>query len=205
MSPTGSPCRYADLFDIENRPGAGVRLWGRTVEQQLARVIEASDRQRLGNAPDRPEGTKDADADRALHSDTYFLALAVRRVLRFADAIAEQISDERLDRARDEFVAVAPQLKDMRDIYEHLDEYLLGEGQAQRHGRIADRIAPILELRWDCANVVVRFGSQSLDLTLAAQAAIRLADATAAIWEEHLDATREDKDPPPDDGIARML
>src|SRR3954465_2864215 len=191
MASTGSSYRYADLFDIENRPGAGVRLWGRAVDDQLTRVIEASDRHRLGHAPDRPGVSKDPDAERRLHSDTYFLALAVRRVLRFADAIAKQVRDERLDRARDEFLAAAPQLKDMRDIFEHLDEYLLGEGKAQREGRIAGRVAPILELRWDCANVVVRFGSEALDLTLAAQAAVRLASQAAAVWESHLDAMLE--------------
>src|SRR4051812_31291639 len=43
--------RYEDLFDIENRPGAGVRLWGKAVEAQIERVIDAGNYHRQNHAP----------------------------------------------------------------------------------------------------------------------------------------------------------
>ena len=38
---------YADLFDIEQRPGSGLELWTSTVERQLDRVRDANYRHRL--------------------------------------------------------------------------------------------------------------------------------------------------------------
>jgi hypothetical protein len=91
------------------------------------------------------------------------------------------------------FVAAAPEAKDFRDFFEHLDEYLLGSGRAQREGRIAGRISPILRLRWGHANVVVDFGGATLDVTAAGAAAVKLAEATGEVWEQCLDKARENR------------
>lgn len=90
-----------------------------------------------------------------------------------------------------------------RDFFEHLDDYLVaGE---RRHKRLPGRVSPVLHCRWDCSNVVVRFGEDRMDVTLAAQAAVDLAEVTSAVWEQQLEASRESRAPPPDDGIPRML
>lgn len=208
----GSSFRYEDLFDIENRPGAGVRLWGKAVEDQIQRVVIAGNRHRQNHAPDGvhiPEGERlehDPDAERRLHAEVYFLALAIRRVILFHEAISEQISDTRLAQARAAFVATAPWAKEFRDIFEHLDEYLLGAGRAQQKGRIAGRISPILRLRWGQANVVVDFGGATLDVTAAGEAACKLADATGNVWEEYRDkALTTTGEEPPDDGVPRIV
>ncbi len=116
---------YEDLFDIEKRPGAGVGLWTRAVEMQLERVREANYRHRLHHGPNEQEKQDDPDAERRLHADVYFLALAIRRVLLFHDVFTKQVDDKRLRQARTKFNASAPKAKELRDFYEHLDEYLL--------------------------------------------------------------------------------
>src|SRR5437868_4823688 len=130
MPEAESSFRYEDLFDIENRPGAGVQLWGKAVEDQIQRVVIAGNRHRQNHAPDGvhiPQGERldhDPDAERRLHTEVYFLALAIRRVILFHDAISKQISDTRLAQARATFIAAAPQAKNFREFFEHLDEYL---------------------------------------------------------------------------------
>ena len=211
MTDLESSFRYEDLFDIENRPGAGVRLWGKAVEDQIERVVIAGNRHRQNHAPGGvtvPEEERlesDPEAERRLHTEVYFLALSIRRVLLFHEAISKQINDERLTCARATFVRAAPQAKDFRDFFEHLDEYLLGSGREQREGRVTERISPILRLRWDQANVVVDFGGRMLDVTAAGAAAVELAADTGEVWEEYLEQTRKGAATPPHDGAPRML
>lgn len=154
---------YEDLFDIEKRPGAGVGLWARAVEMQLERVREANYSHRLHHSPNEQQKREDPDAERRLHADVYFLALAIRRVLLFHDVFAKQVDDERLRRLRAKFDANAPKAKELRDFYEHLDEYLLD--RPAKHVKFAGRAAPVLLCRWDCDNVIVRFGEREIDVT----------------------------------------
>jgi hypothetical protein len=198
---------YEDLFDIEKRPGAGVGLWTRTVEMQLARVREANLHHRLHHSPNEQEKREDPGAEARLHADVYFLALAIRRVLLFHDVFAKQVDDRRLGRARAKFDAAVPRAKELRDFYEHLDEYLLDS--PRKHVKVPGRAAPVLFSRWDCENVVVRFGEREIDVTLAALAAIELGRESEARWDEHLDRIRRANPspgpPPVGDGIARVL
>jgi hypothetical protein len=198
---------YEDLFDIEKRPGAGVGLWTRAVEMQLERVREDNYRHRLHSSPNEKEQQDDAEAESRLHADVYFLALAIRRVLLFHDVLAKYVSDERLARARAKFDASAPKAKELRDFYEHLDEYLLDS--PRKRVKFEGRAAPVLRSRWDSDNVVVSFGERDIDVTLAAVAAIELGRASEALWDEHLERIKRENpnpDPPPvDDGIARVL
>lgn len=174
---------------------------------QLQRVIEASDRHRFHHSPNEQERREDPDAEARLHADVYFLALAIRRVLLFHDLLSRHVTDERLARARDKFHKAAPKAKELRDLYEHLDEYLLDS--PRKHIKLPGRAAPVLLCRWDCSNVVVRFGAREIDVTLAAHAAIELGRISATVWDENLEQAKSrnsTSDPPPtDDGIDRML
>jgi hypothetical protein len=197
---------YEDLFDIEKRPGAGVGLWTKAVEMQLERVRDANYRHRLSHSPSDKEKREDQEAERQLHADVYFLALAIRRVLLFHDVFARQVEDDRLHEARAKFDASAPKAKELRDFYEHLDEYLLDS--PAKHVKIPGRAAPVLLCRWDCDNVIVRFGEREIDVTLAAVAAIELGRTSETLWDEHLDRIKRENPsapPPADDGIARVL
>jgi hypothetical protein len=124
-------------------------------------------------------GSRTRTPSGACHADVYFLALAIRRVLLFHDVFAKKVDDERLRRARAKFDANAPGAKELRDLYEHLDEYLLDS--PRKHVKFPGRAAPVLICRWDCDNVVVRFGEREIDVTLAALAAIELGRASEAL------------------------
>lgn len=198
---------YEDLVDIEKRPGAGVGLWTRAVELQLERVREANYAHRLHNSPSEKEQQDDPDVESRLHADVYFLALSIRRVLLFHGVFAKHVQDPRLRQARAKFDASAPKAKELRDFYEHLDEYLLDS--PSKHVKFEGRAAPMLHLRWDCDNVVVSFGERELDITLAAVAAIELGRGSEALWDEHLKRIKRENPsphpPPTDDGIERVL
>jgi len=196
---------YEDLFDLENRPGAGVRLWGKAVGLQLGRVVEVCDRHRRNHVPGADTKDDAAETEAQLHTDVYFLVLATRRVLLFHEAIAKRIPGApRLTEAKRRFEASAPHIEDLRNFFEHLNNYLLAT--KERHKRLPSRVSPVIHCRWDRSNVVVRFGTDSMDVTLAAQAAIELADATAPVWDEHLQRAKEPAgEPPPDDGVRRMM
>lgn len=198
---------YEDLFDIEKRPGAGVGLWTRAVELQLERVREANYAHRLHNSRNEKEHQDDPNAESRLHADVYFLALSIRRVLLFHDVFARHVQDPRLRQARARFDASAPDAKELRDFYEHLDEYLLDS--PRKHVKFDGRAAPMLHLRWDCDNVVVSFGERELDITLAAAAAIKLGRESQTLWDEHVERIKHENprpgQPPTDDGIERVL
>ena len=144
---------YEDLFDIEKRPGAGAGLWRRAAELQLERVREANYSHRLHHSPNEQQQKDDPDAVERLHTDVYFLALAIRRVLLFHDLLAKNVADPRLAQARAKFETAAD-AKELRDFYEHLDEYLLDS--PKKHVKFPGRAAPVLHCRWGCDNVVVQ-------------------------------------------------
>ena len=57
------------------------------------------------------------------HADAYLLAMAIRQVLRAAEAMAEAIghADDQLDYVRRQFLHAHPDAKDARDVLEHFD------------------------------------------------------------------------------------
>lgn len=199
--------RYEDLYDAEKRPGAGVALWTKGVEHQLARVRAVGYRHRLNHSPHPDEKRDDPDAEWQLHCDVYFLALAIRRVVLFHDLFSRGSGDARLKAARRVFDQAAPSAKALRDFLEHLDEYLLDS--PRKHMNFPGRAAPVLRLRWQADNVLVLFGPYEVDVTLAAVAAIELGRATTEVWEEHLAAAlaarSHDEPPDRDDGVPRVL
>lgn len=123
------------------------------------------------------------------------------------DVFAKQVDDQRLGQARAKFDASAPRAKELRDFYEHLDQYLLDS--PTKHVKVPGRAAPVLVCRWDCDNVILHFGEREIDVTLAAVAAIELGRASEALWDEHLKRIKRDNPsphpPPVDDGIPRVL
>jgi len=197
---------FEDLYDIEKRPGAGVSLWRSAVELQLERVREANYRHRLHSSPNENEKIEAPEAEGQLHADVYFLALAIRRLLRFQEAFAAQVDDPRLRAARARFDAAAPEVKQLRDLLEHLDEYLLD--LPSKYVKVAGRTAPVLHLRWDSDNVVISIGELWVDITGAGVAAVELGRKSEALWDEHLDRVKREapsKPLPADDGIERRL
>ncbi len=199
---------YQDLFDIEQRPGAGLRLWTGVIERQLERVRDANYRHRLHHSPVESERQDHPGAEDELHGEVYFLVLAIRRVLLFAEAFARHTKSEELDAALRRFEREAPGARKARNLYEHIDEYLL-DRPGKHMANLAGRVSPVLLCRWDADNVTIAYGPERFDATLAARAATELGRSALAIWEAELERVKslEDEGPLPDedDGIPRAL
>jgi hypothetical protein len=199
---------YLNLFDIEQRPGSGLGLWTAVVERQLERVKEANYRHRRHLSPAEPEPKEHPEAEAELHGEVYFLVLAIRRVMLFADALAKQVDDEKLTVALAQFSQQAPGVREVRNLFEHVDEYLL-DTPGKHMKRISGRVAPVLISRWDADNVVVAYGEERFDVTLAAVAAIELGKSALEVWMEELERVKsveEDEEvPTEDDGILRAM
>jgi len=64
--------------------------------------------------------------------DMYLFAMAVRQVLRFAELalrVAPEDSRGLIGQAISAFEATAPDLKNIRDVLDHFDEYIMGTGR----------------------------------------------------------------------------
>lgn len=197
---------FEDVVDLEQRPGAGVRQWTRAVRLQLGRVQDANYRHRLNLSPNEDEQVDDADAETQLHSDVYFLVLAIRRVLLFHDLLARRIDDSRLSAARSVFISMASEAKAFRDFYEHLDAYLLDA--PDKRVKFPGRASPVLMSTWAADNVVIAFADRRLDVTVAGHAAVALGEATEEVWLQSLDTlkgSRPAKEPPSEDGVRSKL
>ena len=107
--------RIASLDEIERRRlaellGGQTYLWATVVQRQGDRV-------------------KAADRD-YVQAEIYQYALALRVLLRCGEVAAELGGD--VGAALSAFDAVAPDAKDVRDVLDHFDDYLLGIGRLQR-------------------------------------------------------------------------
>lgn len=67
-----------------------------------------------------------------MQGDAYLFAMAARQALRFAQLVrrvAQPSFHSEIDRALGEFVTTAPDIKAIRDVLDHFDEYLRGTGR----------------------------------------------------------------------------
>jgi hypothetical protein len=196
---------FEDLFTIEQSAGAGLELWGGAVERQLERAKEVNYRHRLHNSPRESERREDPGAFGELQSEVYFLCLAIRRVALFCDVLEEQVADPELHKARERFKQRAGDSVVLRNILEHLDEYLL-DRPGKHMKSFEGRVSPILISMWEYDNVVVAIGEGRIDVTIAALEAIDLAKVGHAVWEQHIDLHRTETEiPANDDGVVRMF
>lgn len=70
---------------------------------------------------------------------------------------------------------------------------------------ISGRVSPVLLCRWDADNVVIAYGSEHFDVTLAAA---ELGRSALAVWEAELERVKsleEELLPDEDDGVPREL
>src|SRR5207342_1256137 len=109
-----------------------------------------------------------------------------------------------LAKALERFDREAPDARQVRNLFEHVDEYLLdAPGKHMRH--ISGRVAPVLYSRWDADNVVIAYGEERFDVTLAALAAKRLGEEALEVWNEELERVKageaETPVPEEDDGV----
>lgn len=132
--------------------------------------------------PERVEGAFECVGFQQ-ETDIHFLVV-VLRWLRTAAVAAQKVSpDGRLARSLDNFDRDLPSLKDMRDIGEHMDDYLRGGGPTSTpRGRTCERAHPrrtTLRENEDGSLTFTWAGGQ-LDLDTALSAAERLYAAIRA-------------------------
>jgi len=204
------PLDWDRLFDVGRLPGTGPGLWGEAVEQQLVAVVKLNRRHRRRHAwgPEpKPEDPNVPSVLDQLHVHAYYLVMAIKRVLRFTSSLAKTTQDQRLYALRDDYVRKFSSFEIIRDYYEHLDAYTLGEGKHQRGDapKLAAPIAPLLKSSWHTDDVIVDLGGESLNLTAAGWFAQELAKTAESIYEEHIDRNLPREDIPPQDGRARTF
>jgi hypothetical protein len=79
------------------------------------------------------ERVRKADTPKLHHIDGYLLVLAIRQVLRSAEAMNEAVGgDDELTSAQDRFLDEQPQAAAARDALTHFDNYEAGKGKLQK-------------------------------------------------------------------------
>jgi hypothetical protein len=125
-------------------------VWGQAVGIEAERILSAA------------TGTE-------RHIDCYLLVLAIRQVLRSADAMDKAIGgDEELKQAQIRFLAEHPHAQTMRDVLSHFDEYEAGNGRLQKSGEVG----PL--------NIFLGVGDDSITLSLASNLTVELSAASSA-------------------------
>ena len=119
------------------------------------------------------------------HIDGYFLVLAIRQVLRSAEAMDRAIGgDAGLRNAQTRFLAEHPQAQKMRDVLSHFDEYEAGKGKLQRSGEVG-ALNVWLGVGEDSVTVALA-SNLTVELSAASSAALALADATLSAKDRFL-------------------
>ena len=162
--------------------GLSPGYWAAALELQEGRLVD-SHRALI----EAPRGSEErSSAFRRLHIDAHFLLISLRHVLRALEVCAQVLDDERVKAISDDVAARAPWLKDFRDVLEHLDDYVRGEGRLHRDGKLPrgagpflafDPLAPPFE-------VFVHLGPHRLPLRAAAGGGSRLGQMLAEVWEQ---------------------
>jgi hypothetical protein len=185
--------RFA-LFRLGTEQGGNIKLWRYAVDLQAQRVRDAI----------AQEHERDADRQR-VDVDGHFLLVAMRNGLRFATQLQRLAPDDGLLTALGDFVDQFPQAHDMRDVFTHLDEYLLDEGRLQpsedpkrkhkRRGEV-ERGSFSWRARMQDGDVLVVFGPFALPLLAVADAAAEVMRVADDVW---LQAIRDNRDALDDD------
>jgi hypothetical protein len=163
----------------------------RRVEEDQANALEAARAASSPRPEDRFGGHEDFQAYLLwlgrLRMDAHLLMIGVGALLKLARKYAKLTGDARVDKAERAFLAIAPQAKHMRDVFEHADEYVLGDGRLQRNGAIPDEA----EIRVDLTGpepadeIELLLNPWKIPLKALSRAAIQLARDLDAVWSDH--------------------
>jgi hypothetical protein len=179
--------RHRTLARLGVEPGSGFLTWRLAVERQMRRVEEARDGQRpmlegSGSFPDV------LAAQHQFIYDAHFLLVAIRNVLRNAELLRKLTGDGRVDRALRQFDRRFPDARNLRDVLEHFDAYLLDEGRLQGDGKVGAGASLTLAWAGPHGLVLAYYDRFEVALQDAGTAAIDLAIACDEVRRERLDA-----------------
>jgi hypothetical protein len=179
--------RHGKLARLGVEPGTGFLTWRLAVERQMRRLEEARDRQRpmLAGSGTFPEVLA---AQHQFIYDAHFLLVAIRNVLGNGELLRKLTGDGRVDQALKPFDERFPDARNLRDVLEHFDAYLLDRGNLQEDGKVSPGAS--LTLAWGEPHGLMLAYYDSFEIVLqhAATAAIDLAIACDNLRREHLGA-----------------
>ena len=155
-------------------------FWSEVVQLQLTRLEAGAHAHR--ERVDHPERRSVWDGFGAsmthdlglVNADAYFLLMAIERVLRIARVYEEELPDRYVQEAIAEFTREAPDVKDLRDVLTHLDEYGRGAGRRRDLGAQGSWW-PSVGLDFERDEFTLPVGKLRVELKRAARAAIKLA------------------------------
>lgn len=166
------------MEDTSRNPAAlAVELAGHAYAWGQAVVIQS---QRL----------RETDSPLYRHVDSYLLVIAMRQVLRCAEAMSKAVGGDReLAGAKAEFLNDHRNARAMRDVLSHFDEYQAGKGKLQKSGKVG-RLAIWMGAGEDSFTLALA-SNLTLELSGASSSALALADATLAAKDRYLARLRE--------------
>jgi hypothetical protein len=123
----------------------------------------------------------------ALGIDVHFMLIGVRHVLRYQAKYVELMKDDRLRRGLEDFEATAIDSAYLRNLLEHLDEYVIGKGEHQRKISAAPReLQPMFVEASGQPDADFDFvlGDLSIPVRATADAAIELGELLETVWND---------------------
>lgn len=162
--------------------GLSPRYWAKALELQGSRVADSYEALALTT----PRSDERSAALQQLHVDAHFLLIALAHLMRALDVCADVLDDQLVADVQADFAERAPWIKDFRDVLEHLDDYMAGQGWLTRRGKLPQGAFPVLgfDLLATPVEVVVHLGSWRLPLRAAANGGSQLGYMLADAWED---------------------
>ena len=161
------------------RGPASAKFWSAAISRQWQRVEEHLSILR--------EAGPSVVTYNARDSDAFFLLIAVGHILRNLTRFIALTNDDRLVEANRTFESQFPDAKGLRDVLEHLDEYVLGEGK--RQGEVAPdprRALPFAVEGPDASDLVLCLGHWSVQVKRMADSAVQMAALIEDVRRERL-------------------
>lgn len=161
--------------------GLSPRYWAKALDLQGGRVRETYD----ALIPTPPDSGDRQVALQQLHVDAHFLLIALAHLLRALSTCADILNDALVKEVQADFEERAPWIKHFRDVLEHLDDYMAGQGRLTRNGTLSPGAFPVLgfDPMPTPVEVVVHLGPWRLPLRSAAEGGSRLGHMLADAWE----------------------
>lgn len=156
------------------------RFWIFATQLQMGRI--ETTRQQLSETGPSRRGYD------ALGIDVHFLLVAIKHLLGYQESYLELTDDERLRQGLEKFDRTAIDSTYLRNMLEHLDKYVVGEGRHQDEVSAAPReLQPMLveagqQLESDFQFVL---GDYSIPVKATASAAVELGELLETIWNDH--------------------
>jgi hypothetical protein len=155
-------------------------FWAGVVQLQLSRIEAAVDAHRARRP--HPERRSSFDGFGAsmthglgpLNADAFFLVIAADRLAVLGRLYKERFTSPQADEALARFNVAAPDLKAVRDVLTHLDEYATGRGRRPRY-QAHGVWWPSVGIDVDRDEVDLRLGTLRVELKRTARAALNLA------------------------------